>query len=94
MNEQTQSKVRMINGSIRCLIFGLLALLPLVGLPFGLAALYISGGVRQQEKRFWNAAKPYRLIGVICGAIGAVLWAGILFFAFGNLLMSEFFGIR
>ncbi|HUC86309.1 MAG TPA: hypothetical protein VL970_14015 [Candidatus Acidoferrales bacterium] len=64
----------MLNGSVRCLVFGLLGLLPLIGLPFALAALWLAGRVRRQEKRFWNAAKPYRIIGVTCAAMGTIGW--------------------
>lgn len=88
MKSHSAAKIEMLKASSRCLVFGMLALVPVIGLPFGLAALWISGRVRALEKQFWNAAKPYRLIGVMCGAVGTVLWAGILFIIFGNILMS------
>jgi len=79
MNENIPlAKIRMIKGSLRCLVFGLLGLLPLIGLPFALAALWISGRIRLQEKRLWNAARPYRIWGVVCAALGTVFW-GFLF---------------
>ena len=90
MNDLPAAKIKMMKASTRCLIFGMLALLPAIGLPFGLAALWISGRVRLQEKRLWNAAQPYRKIGVVCAALGTILWTGILLFIFGNLLMSAF----
>ena len=71
-------KIKMLNGSIRCLAFGLLGLLPIIGLPFGLAALWISGRVRITEKQFWNAARHYRIIGTVCAAIGPIFWFLIL----------------
>jgi len=74
MNNSAAEKLRMLNGSVRCLVFGLLGLLPLIGLPFALAALWLAGRVRWQEKRFWNAAKPYRIIGVTCAAMGTIGW--------------------
>jgi len=74
MNNSAAEKLRMLNGSVRCLVFGLLGLLPLIGLPFALAALWLAGRVRRQEKRFWNAAKPYRIIGVTCAAMGTIGW--------------------
>ena len=74
MNNSAADKLRMLNGSVRCLVFGLLGLLPLIGLPFALAALWLAGRVRWQEKRFWNAAKPYRIIGVTCAAMGTIGW--------------------
>jgi hypothetical protein len=91
MNDLPAAKIKMMKGSIRCLIFGLLALLPAIGLPFGLAALWISGRVRLQEKLYWNPAKPYRIYGVVCGAVGTILWAGILIFIVGAAVIAAWF---
>ena len=74
MNHDAGEKIKMLQGSIRCLVFGLLGLVPVIGLPFGLAALWISGGVRAREKKFWNAARPYRLWGIAGAAVGVVIW--------------------
>lgn len=74
MNVQAATKIKMLKASMRCMVFGLLALLPLIGLPFAVAALWLSGQVRRQERQFWNAAKPYRLIGIICAALGTITW--------------------
>jgi len=75
MNDLPATKIKMMKGSIRCLIFGLLGLAPIIGLPFALAALWVSGQVRVTEKLFWNAARPYRIWGVACAALGAVVWS-------------------
>jgi len=83
-------KIQMLKGSTRCLAFGLLGLLPFIGLPFGLAALWISGRVRMKEKQFWNAARPYRIWGVVCAAVGTILWSGILVFVVGHLLLFTY----
>jgi hypothetical protein len=74
MNNLPAAKIKMMQESIRCLTFGLLGLVPLIGLPFALAALWLAGRVRLQEKQFWNAAKPCRVIGVACAALGTVAW--------------------
>jgi hypothetical protein len=74
MNDIPTAKIKMMKASIRCLVFGLLGLLPAIGLPFGLAALWIAGRVRKQEKLFWNPARPYRIWGVACAAGGTVIW--------------------
>jgi hypothetical protein len=91
MNDIPTAKIKMMKASIRCLIFGLLGLLPIIGLPFGLAALWISGRVRVKEKQFWNAARPYRIYGAVCGAIGTFLWGGILIFVVGNVVIYAWF---
>ena len=68
-------KIKMMKASLRCLIFGLLGLLPVIGLPFALGALWVSGRARAQEKYFWNPARPHRIFGVACAALGAVAWS-------------------
>ena len=73
-----EAKIQMLKGSMRCLAFGLLGLLPVIGLPFALAALWLAGRVRMKEKQLWNAARPYRIWGVACAAGGTILWGFIL----------------
>jgi hypothetical protein len=85
-------KIKMLKGSMRCFIFGLLGLLPVIGLPFALGALWVSGGVRAKEKIYWNAARPYRLWGIACAAFGAVFGSIIdtllIIHAFNNYVSS------
>jgi hypothetical protein len=92
MNDIPATKIRMMKSSVRCLIFGLLGLLPVMGLPFALAALWVSGRVRAKEKLLWNAAKPYRICGVVCAALGAVIWSVVdtllIYHAFNNYAAS------
>ena len=90
MNDLPAAKIKMMKSSTRCLVYGLLAFVPAIGLPFGLVALWVSGRVRLQEKQLWNPAKPYRMIGVACAAVGTVVWAGIFIFVIGNALIFAF----
>ena len=78
MNADASAKIRMLNSSMRCFVFGLLGLIPVVGLPFALAALWISGRVRAKEKQMWNVARPYRVWGVVCAAGGTIFLGVIL----------------
>jgi hypothetical protein len=75
MNQDAAEKIKMMEGSSRCLTFGLLALLPVIGLPFAVAAFWVSHGARRRERTFWNPAKTHRLCGITCAAIGAVTWS-------------------
>lgn len=88
MNSDAIAKIKMLKGSMCCFIFGLLGLVPILGLPFALAALWVSGRVRGTEKQFWNAAKPYRIWGVVCAAIGTIFWTGIIVFAIFQAVMA------
>ncbi len=69
------TKLKMMKQSIRCLVFGLLGLLPLIGVPFALAALWASYRARRLEREFWNPAKPHRVIGLVSAAFGALVWS-------------------
>jgi hypothetical protein len=55
------AKIRMLKNSLRCFGCGVLGLVPVLGIPFALAALVTSGIVRAGEQHFWNAARPYRI---------------------------------
>ncbi len=88
MNSDAVIKIKMIKGSMRCFIYGVLGLLPVIGLPFALTALWTSGSVRAKERQFWNAAKPYRILGTVCAASGTIIWCGTLIFIIGHLILS------
>ncbi len=88
-----ETKIKMLKGSMRCFMFGMLGLLPVIGLPFALAALWISGRVRVREKQLWNAAKPYRMVGITCAALGTIFWTGILIIVvFRAIMVAEGLG--
>jgi hypothetical protein len=74
MNNDAMSKIVMLEGSMRCFVYGLIGLLPLIGLPFALLALWNGGRARVRERQYWNAAKPYRVWGTFCAALGTVFW--------------------
>jgi hypothetical protein len=91
-NDIPAAKIKMMKGSIRCFIFGLLGLLPIIGPPFAIAALWASGRARAKEKLFWNAARPYLIWGMVCAAWGAVVWSFVdiflIYHAFNNYTAS------
>jgi len=86
-NDSPSAKIQMLKSSMRCFVFGLLGLLPVIGFPFAIAALWISGQVRAAERQLWNAARPYRLWGVACAAVGTIFWAGVLAIVVARALM-------
>ena len=92
MNDLATAKLHILQHSFLCLWFGLLGLLPFIGLPFGLVALLLAGRIRRQEKRFWNAAKPYRICGAACAGVGTVFWGGVLLFLVRRALLFSTLG--
>lgn len=76
-NDLAAAKIKMMKASLRCLVLGLLGLLPLIGVPFALAGLWASFSARKQERDFWNPAKPERVFGLVCAAFGALIWSAV-----------------
>jgi hypothetical protein len=70
-------KIQMMQASLRCLADGLLSWLPFVGAIFAMFALWYSFCASQREKKFWNPAKPHRVIGVVSAFFGGLLWGVI-----------------
>ncbi|HEY3763448.1 MAG TPA: hypothetical protein VGN23_17015 [Verrucomicrobiae bacterium] len=83
MNEGA-AKIRMINLSLRCFTFGMLALLPFIGVPFGLVALVYAGKARVAGKQRWNPAHRYLMVGGVVGALFVLLWVVV----FGLILWN------
>ena len=75
MTNQAADKIRMMRASFRCLVLGVLGLVPFIGLAFALAALWSSYCTRRQEQWFWNPAKPQRVLGLVCASLGALIWS-------------------
>lgn len=77
MNNDATEKIAMLKDSLRCFVCGLFALVPVIGIPFGVSALVITNRVRRRERKYWNAAKPYRVWGTICAVAGIFLGLGV-----------------
>jgi hypothetical protein len=59
----------------RDFFFGLcffFAVLSLAGFPFALATVVMSVKVRGSEKKLWNAARPYRILGAVCAMLNII----------------------
>ena len=80
------AKIKMINASLRCFIFGMLALLPIIGIPFGLIALVHAGRTRVAEKHLWNPARRYMMIGGIVASLCVILWTFLFILILWNIV--------
>ena len=78
MTPDIENRIQVLNGSLRCFALGVMGLLPVIGLPFALAALVASGKVRCRQKGMWNPAQSYRVWGVVCAAAGTIFWGIII----------------
>ena len=75
-------KVRVIQQSLRCFVFGCLSLIPLLGLPFAILAVVRHLDTWSQGDREWNPAKAYLVWGFGLAWLGGLISLGALAFIF------------
>ena len=66
-------RIEVIRKSLAAYVYGLFGLLPIFGLPFGLAAIVLFVLVRKQKRPDWNPAERYLDWSVWFALIGVVL---------------------
>ena len=71
-------KVRAIQQSLRCFIFGCLSLIPLLGLPFAVLAILRHLKAWTQREGEWNPAKAYLVWGFGLAWLGGLISLGAL----------------
>lgn len=71
------AKLKMMTASMHCLVWGMLGLLPIIGVPFALAAFWASYSARRDERHIWNPARLHRIAGLICASLGAFIWGAV-----------------
>jgi hypothetical protein len=63
-------KVQVIERSLRCFTFGVVGLLPVIGVPFALIALGNFTQVKRRKGSIWNPAGRYLGTGALCATAG------------------------
>ena len=89
MNPSPATKVWMLRNSLRCFVFGLLGWIPLIGLPFAVAALVLAGKIRKGDRECWNAARAYRLWGGVFAAGGTIFWFILAVFIIARIVLGN-----
>lgn len=79
-----KERVRLLDRSLRCFVFGMLSLIPVLGLPMSILAWWHGHVASRQSKGQWNPARHYVLWG------RALAWLGCLvtFVLFPLLLLA------
>ena len=67
------SRIQMLEWSLRCFGLGIIALIPVVGLPAALISIFYFVRVRLRSCEQWNAASPYLLAGIWLSGLGLFL---------------------
>jgi hypothetical protein len=83
-------KVDVIKCSIRCFTCGIIGILPLIGLPFAIAALGYFIRVQRRKGSVWNPANAHLTAGALCATAGL----GLTVIVFGIMLISPFEAIN
>lgn len=73
-----EQKIRVLEGSLRCFVFGLCSLIPILGVGFAIAAGRARWSVRRAYKGRWNPARRYLRWGTGLACVGALLGAGLI----------------
>ena len=71
-------RIRLIERSLRCFVFGLLSLIPLLGLPFAILAVSWHLKVWSEFGREWNPARLYLGCGYGLAWLGGLISFGAL----------------
>ena len=66
-------RIRLIERSLRCFVFGWLSLLPLIGLGPALLAIWLYPKVWSESKEEWNPARRYLAAGFCLGWLGVLI---------------------
>ena len=62
-----------IESALRCFTCGLLALMPLLGLPFAVAAVFLFVKSSTYSENDWNPARRYALLGLTFALAGSFI---------------------
>jgi hypothetical protein len=66
------NRIAGIESALRCFTFGLLALLPLAGLPFAVAGVIQFAKYSTHSANDWNPARRYALFGLAFALLGTL----------------------
>jgi hypothetical protein len=66
-------KIQTIRLSLRCFVFSLFGLMPIIGLPLAVLALVDARDVHRRSQLPWNPADRYLIIGTVLGPIGIII---------------------
>jgi uncharacterized membrane protein len=81
-------KIELIESSMRAFLFGLLGIVPFLGIPFALVAVVNSAHIRRRAATQWNPAHRYLFWGMVCARIGITLTLILTILPIGALILN------
>lgn len=73
-----QERIRAIHGSLRAFTLAWVGMIPLLGIPFAVAAFAMALGPTLRDDDGWNAAGRYRLTALWMSGLMLLLEAGVI----------------
>ena len=71
---QPMPKTEMMERSLRCFAYGLIGLLPVIGIPMALLSVAQYRRVKRGRGEMWNPAHRYLFWGGVCARMGLALF--------------------
>jgi hypothetical protein len=69
----SMDKIDLMRSSMRCFACGIAGLLPLIGIPFAVAAIWDFRRMFFGKSNLWNPAELYARVGLACAVFGILL---------------------
>ena len=66
-------KVLLIERSLSCFIWGLLGLIPVLGIPMAIYSMQQHWRLKRDRNGMWNPAGRYLLWGIVCARVGGIV---------------------
>jgi len=68
------TRIEMIEGSLRCFDYGLIGLLPVIGIPMAVLSTFQYARVKRGRGEMWNPAHRYLFWGGVCARMSLALF--------------------
>lgn len=68
------TRIEMIDSSLRCFTYGLIGLLPVIGIPMAVLSAIQHARVKRGQGEVWNPAQRYLFWGAVCARMGLALF--------------------
>jgi hypothetical protein len=82
-------KIELIQKSIRCLVYGSIGLVPILGIPFAVRALSINFRVKRTRNGNWNPGERQMFLGRILAWLGLLLTFVVVLLVIYNVLFPD-----